>query len=164
MSQPFLIKLQILRAPTLLKRDSDRDFFPARLEIFLRPYFKTSPAAASPGLRFPGCNFVKRKTPAKIFFCKFYKTFKKIFWQNTSGWLFLLFIWEFWDFQNTSFIEHLISSWCKSGTRIPGPGTSGPWDPGRRNPSKFKSGTQDSPKFKSLKPRDPLQNLKVGTS
>ena len=30
------------------------------------------------------------------------------FWQITSGWLLLVFIWEFWEvFQNTSFIEQL---------------------------------------------------------
>ena len=32
---------------------------------------------------------------------------------------------------------------CESGTRTPGPGTSGPWDPGP--PSKFKSGTPGLP-------------------
>ena len=35
-------------------------------------------------------------------------------------------------------------AWCKSGTRTPGPGTSGRWDP--VPPSKFKNGTRDSPK------------------
>ena len=34
-------------------------------------------------------------------------------------------------------------AWCKSGTRTPGTGTSGPWDPG---------------------PGSPLQSLKVGPS
>ena len=49
-----------------------------------------------------------KKRPTKMFFCEFCKIFKNIFWQNTSGWLLLVFICEFWDvFQNTSFIEHL---------------------------------------------------------
>ena len=39
---------------------------------------------------------------------KFGKISKNIFWQSTSGWLFLKFIREFWEvFQNISFIEHL---------------------------------------------------------
>ena len=43
-----------------------------------------------------------------MFFCKFCKIFNKKFWQITSGWLFLVFICEFWEaFQNTSFIEDL---------------------------------------------------------
>ena len=44
----------------------------------------------------------------------------------------------------------IATSWCKSGTRTPGPGTSEPWDPGVGPPSKFKSGTPGSPsKFQS---------------
>ena len=43
-----------------------------------------------------------------MFFCEFYKISKTIFWQNTSGWLLLKFIYEFWEvFQNISFIEQL---------------------------------------------------------
>ena len=39
---------------------------------------------------------------------KFGKISKNIFWQSTSGWLFLKFIREFWEvFQNISFREHL---------------------------------------------------------
>ena len=30
--------------------------------------------AASAGLRFPVCNFVKKETPAKMFFCEFLRT------------------------------------------------------------------------------------------
>ena len=45
-----------------------------------------------------------------MFFCEFYKIFKNIYWQNNSGWLLLVLIWEFWEvFQNTSFLDHLIS-------------------------------------------------------
>ena len=86
-------------------------FFPVKFAKFLRTTCFASPAAASASLRFPACNFVKQETPAKMFFCEFYKIFKNIFWQNTFGWLLLVFIWEFWEvYQNTSFIEHLISS------------------------------------------------------
>ena len=43
-----------------------------------------------------------------MFFCEFCKTFKNIFWENTFGWLILIFICKLWEvFQNTSFIEHL---------------------------------------------------------
>ena len=43
-----------------------------------------------------------------MFICEFCKIFQNIFWQNTSGWLLLVFICGFWEvFQITSFIEHL---------------------------------------------------------
>ena len=43
-----------------------------------------------------------------MFICEFCKIFKNTFWQNTSEWLLLVFICEFWEvFQLTSFIEHL---------------------------------------------------------
>ena len=43
-----------------------------------------------------------------MFFCEFCEIFKNIFWQNTSGWLLLVFICEFWEvFQNNYFVEHL---------------------------------------------------------
>ena len=51
-----------------------------------------------------------KKRLANMFFCEFCKIFENIgfFWQNTSGWLLLLFICRFWEFfQNTYFIEHL---------------------------------------------------------
>ena len=45
-------------------------------------------------------------TPAKMFFCEFSKNFKNIFWQNTSGWLLLVFICQFWEvFQIISFVD-----------------------------------------------------------
>ena len=64
--------------------------------------------AASDSLRFPAFNFIKKKTWAKMFICEICKFFKSISWQNTSGWLLLVFISEFWEiFQITSFMEHL---------------------------------------------------------
>ena len=43
-----------------------------------------------------------------MFFCEFLKICKIIFWQNTSGWLALVFICEFWEVVHIiSFIEHL---------------------------------------------------------
>ena len=90
MSGSFLIKLQALRTATLLKRDSCET-----CEIFSNTLFYwTSPVAASDNL--------------KKIFCEICKISKNIFWQNTSGWLLLKFICEFWEvFQNISFIEHL---------------------------------------------------------
>ena len=71
-------------------------------------FYRTSPVAASVGFRLQSCNFIKKETPAKTFFCEFCKIFKNSFWQNTSGWLLLVFICESWEvFQITSFIEHL---------------------------------------------------------
>ena len=66
----------------------------------------------------------KKRLRQKCFpvnFAKFLRT--SFFWQNTSGWLLLVFICEFWVFQNTSFIEHLrktaisCTSWRISTTR-----------------------------------------------
>ena len=75
--------------------------------LFLSLFYWTSPVIASDSFRFPACNFIK-EIPAKTFFCEFCKIFNKIFWQNTSGWLLLKFVSEFWDlFQNTSITEHL---------------------------------------------------------
>ena len=90
MSGSSLIKLQVLRTATLLKRD-----FCKTCEIFSNTLFYwTSSVAASDNL--------------KKIFCEICKISKNIFWQNTSGWLLLKFICEFWEvFQNTSFIEHL---------------------------------------------------------
>ena len=43
-----------------------------------------------------------------MFSCEFLKCFKDIFWQNTSGWLLLVFICEFSEvFRNIFYIEHL---------------------------------------------------------
>ena len=64
--------------------------------------------AASDSFRLPAYSFIKKETPAKVFFCAFCKIFKNIsIWQNTSGWLLLVFICGIWEvFQKTSFIEH----------------------------------------------------------
>ena len=73
MSESSLIKLQALRTPTLLKRDSNTDFFQRNL------FYRLSPAATSAGLRFPTCNFVKKEAPAKMFFLYILQNFKNIF-------------------------------------------------------------------------------------
>ena len=94
------------------KRPQQR-FFPVKfVKIFKNNlFYRLSPAAASASLRFPACNFAKNENSAKMFSCEFYRIFKNIFWLNTSGWLLLVFIWEFWEvFQKTSFIEQLISN------------------------------------------------------
>ena len=104
----FFNKVAGSQNSSFIKKRLQHRIFPAKFENTL---FYRSPVAASAYLRFPGCNFVKKETPAKMFFCQFYKIFKNIFWQNTFGWLLIVFIWEFWEvFLNTSFIEHLILS------------------------------------------------------
>ena len=88
-------------------------------------FYRTSPVAAPESFRFPSCNFIKKGTTTKMFFCKFCKISKDIFffWQNTFGWLLLVFICEFWIFQDTFFIEHLrkttisCTTWRISTTR-----------------------------------------------
>ena len=41
-------------------------------------FYRTSPVAAPESFRFPACNFIKKGTTAKMFFCKFCKIFKDI--------------------------------------------------------------------------------------
>ena len=48
------------------------------------------------------------------------------------------------------FLINQIKLGAKSGTRTPGPGTSGPWD----------LGTGDPPQILKVGPQEPLQNLK----
>ena len=100
----FLIKLHTLRTATLLKRGSC-----GTCEIFKNTLFYwTSPVAAPDSFRFPACNRIQKEIQAKMFFCEFCKLSESIFWQNTSGWLLLKFISEFWEvFQNICFTEHL---------------------------------------------------------
>ena len=47
-------------------------------------------------------------TPAQAFCCEFYEILRKSFWQNTSGWLLLVFTLSF--VKNIFFIEHLLES------------------------------------------------------
>ena len=67
MSDSSSIKLQDLRTPNLLKRDSNKDFFQQNLQSF-EEHLVLSPAANSAALRFPACNFDKKETPANIVF------------------------------------------------------------------------------------------------
>ena len=100
----FLMKFQAFRTATLLKKDSCEI-----CKIFKNILFSwASPVVAPDSFRFPAWNFVEKEIPAKMFFYEFCKIFKNAFWQNTSRWLLLNFICEFWEvFQSTSFIEHL---------------------------------------------------------
>ena len=62
------------------------------MHLFKNTFFnRTFPLAASDSFRFPACNFIKTRTPAKTFFGEICKIFKIIFLQNTSGWLLLAF-------------------------------------------------------------------------
>ena len=122
--------MQVPRTATLLKRDSNRSFFQWILSIiqehlFCRGsmngwfwntdlfkktsfFYRTSPVVHSHIFRFPACNFIKKETPASMFFFEFCKIFKNIFWQDTFGWLLLVCNCEFWEVvQITSFIEYL---------------------------------------------------------
>ena len=42
-------------------------------------FYRTFPVAAPESFRFPACNFIEKGTTAKMFFCKFCKIFKDIF-------------------------------------------------------------------------------------
>ena len=48
-----------------IKKRLQHRFFPAK---FAKLFYRLSLAAASAGLRFPACNFVKKETQAKKFF------------------------------------------------------------------------------------------------
>ena len=49
-----------------------------------------------------------------MFFCEFCKIFKNIFWQDTSGWLLLVFVCQFWEVvQMISFLEYLWETYFK---------------------------------------------------
>ena len=54
------------------------------VRLFKNTYiiYRTSPVAASDSFRFPACNFIKKKTPAKMFICEFCKIFKNVFRQK----------------------------------------------------------------------------------
>ena len=49
-----------------------------------------------------------------MFFCEFCKIFKNIFWEDTSEWLLLVFICQFWEVVSmTSFLEYLWETYFK---------------------------------------------------
>ena len=85
------MKLHALKATTLSKIDSCEIWEILKNTLF----YWTSRVAGFVSFMFPACNFVKKKIPAKMLFCEFCKIFKNIFLQNTSGWLVLKFICEF---------------------------------------------------------------------
>ena len=93
-----------------IKKRLQHKFFPAKFGKFLRtPCFTGDlQQLLRPIQGFQLATLLKWRLRQKWFFCEFCKIFKNIFWQNTFGWLLLVFIWEFWEvFQNSSFIEHL---------------------------------------------------------
>ena len=131
MLESFLIKLQVLRTATLLKRDSNTGILQWILWIVQKHLFCVEDVWAAgsetPVRLFKNTFFkehlqwllltvssfllptlLKKRLWQRCFFCEFCKFFKNIFWQKTSGWLLLVFICEFWEvFQITSSIEHL---------------------------------------------------------
>ena len=64
LSESSLIKLQALRTPNFIKKRLQHRFFSAKFPKFSR----TPSVAASAGLRFPACNFVKKETQTKKLF------------------------------------------------------------------------------------------------
>ena len=95
---------------SILCRGSMDDWFSNTSVRFFKntSFYRTSPEAASDSYRFPACNFIKKETPAKTFFCEFCKIYRNVFWLNTSGWLLLVFICESWEvFKITFFTDRL---------------------------------------------------------
>ena len=58
------MKLQALRSPTLLKRDTNAGFFPVKFAKILRMLFLET-ISSSDSFRFPACNFIEKETPTK---------------------------------------------------------------------------------------------------
>ena len=81
--------------------------------LFKNTFFnRTFPVAAADSFRFPASSFIKKETWAKMFIFEFCEIFKNVFCQNTSGWLLLLFICEFWEiFQIISFNRALLGNY-----------------------------------------------------
>ena len=108
----FFNKVTAPHNSNFIKKRLQHRFFSAKFAKFLKtPCFRDLQRLLLPVQGFQPATLLKKRLRQRSFFCEFYKIFKNIFWQNTSGWLLLVFIWEFREvFQNTSFIEHLISS------------------------------------------------------
>ena len=50
------------------------------IEIFQNNlFYRTSTLAVFESFRFPACSSIKKETPAKMFFCEFYRIFENIF-------------------------------------------------------------------------------------
>ena len=76
------------------------------VRLFKNIFFnRTFPVAASDIFRFPACSSIKKATPAKTCLCEICKIFKKIFLQNTSGWLLLVSICNFEKFSDHLFFR-----------------------------------------------------------
>ena len=104
MSECSLIKLQVPGTAALLKRNSNTRFFLWSLSIIQYHLFRggsmnswfwntsvpfskhliyrTSPVAVSDSFRFLASNFIKKKTPVKMFIFEFCKICKNIFRKN----------------------------------------------------------------------------------
>ena len=95
-----LIKLQALRIPTVLKRDSNAGFSCTICKFFKKTlFYRLSPAAASASLRFPVCNLVKNESSAKMFFLWIVQNFEEHLltehlWMTASC-VYLRILWSF---------------------------------------------------------------------
>ena len=74
-------------------------------------FCRTSQVAASDRLSFLVCKFIKKGIPAKMFFCEFCKFFKNIFWQSSSAWLLLVYLWTLKSFSNDLFYRASLGNW-----------------------------------------------------
>ena len=70
-------------------------------------FYRTSRVVACESFRFPVCNFIKNKIPAKIFFYEFGKTFKSIFSfdRTPTDYCFLCFSVNFEKFFRTLLLQ-----------------------------------------------------------
>ena len=102
-----LITLQALRTPTLLKETPTQIFSREICKTFKNTlFYRLSPAAVSTGLRFPACNFLKRRLRQRCFSVNFTKILRTSIDRTSPDECSLCPC----VFQSTSFIEHLISS------------------------------------------------------
>ena len=100
MSEFSLIKLQAPRTVILLKRLQHR-FFPVKSDKFLRTpsFIEHLQWLLLTDLGFQPATLLQKRLRQRFFSVNFTKHF---FSQNSSGWLLLVFICEFWEvFQNT---------------------------------------------------------------
>ena len=94
------------------------------VRLFKNTYiiYRTSPVAASDSFRFPACNFIKKKAPAKMFICEFCKIFKNIFRQKhlrmTASCVYLWILRSFPDhlFYKACLLFSFRSCWISTAT------------------------------------------------
>ena len=108
MSEPSLIKFQVLRTPTLSKRYSSTGFSSEICEIFKNTLcYRTFPTAASDSFKFPARNFTVKETPERCISVNFAKFLRTSFDRVPPNDCFLCLYVNFEKFFRISFWEHL---------------------------------------------------------